>query len=545
MKHYLDLLQQTIRENWDEPALSDYRGATLSFGDLAREICRMHILFEEAGISVGDKIALCGRNSARWAVTYFAILAYKAVAVPILSDFTPSSVAALTLHSDARLLILDRHIWKSMDQTSRLSLPDVMALDNGEVLRSASGLLPVALSRVDRLYEEQYRQGVCPGDVHFDTSTLDELCIISYTSGTSGSPKGTMLSARSISSNVAFARRLIPTRRGWRVLSILPLAHLYGLMFELMYPMLSGCRVTFLGAAPTPSVLMEALREIRPYMQLVVPLILEKIFRNKVFPALKREPARTLMRIPVVREVVFQNVRNGIIESFGGKIRHFIAGGAGINPEVERFMRRIKLPYTVGYGMTECGPLICYSDWHSFAEGSCGRVVDRMELRIDSSDPEHEAGEIQVRGDNVMLGYYKNTEATDAAFTEDGWLRTGDMGVVDADGNLYIRGRCKSMILGPSGQNIYPEEIEECLNAMPLVAESLVVGRRNGIVALVVADVDASRRTGDAEVGRVMAENLKALNATLPAYSRVASIELRAEEFEKTPKQSIKRYLYE
>ena len=413
MKHYLDLLQQTIRENWDEPALSDYRGATLSFGDLAREICRMHILFEEAGISVGDKIALCGRNSARWAVTYFAILAYKAVAVPILSDFTPSSVAALTLHSDARLLILDRHIWKGMDQTSRLSLPDVMALDNGEVLRSASGLLPVALSRVDRLYEEQYRQGVCPGDVHFDTSTLDELCIISYTSGTSGSPKGTMLSARSISSNVAFARRLIPTRRGWRVLSILPLAHLYGLMFELMYPMLSGCRVTFLGAAPTPSVLMEALREVRPYMQLVVPLILEKIFRNKVFPALKREPARTLMRIPVVREVVFQNVRNGIIESFGGKIRHFIADGAGINPEVERFMRRIKLPYTVGYGMTECGPLICYSDWHSFAEGSCGRVVDRMELRIDSSDPEHEAGEIQVRGDNVMLGYYKNTEATD------------------------------------------------------------------------------------------------------------------------------------
>lgn len=545
MKHYLDLLQQTIRENWDEPALSDYRGATLSFGDLAREICRMHILFEEAGISEGDKIALCGRNSARWAVTYFAILAYKAVAVPILSDFTPSSVAALTLHSDARLLILDRHIWKGMDQTSRLSLPDVMALDNGEVLRSASGLLPVALSRVDRLYEEQYRQGVCPGDVHFDTSTLDELCIISYTSGTSGSPKGTMLSARSISSNVAFARRLIPTRRGWRVLSILPLAHLYGLMFELMYPMLSGCRVTFLGAAPTPSVLMEALREVRPYMQLVVPLILEKIFRNKVFPALKREPARTLMRIPVVREVVFQNVRNGIIESFGGKIRHFIAGGAGINPEVERFMRRIKLPYTVGYGMTECGPLICYSDWHSFAEGSCGRVVDRMELRIDSSDPEHEAGEIQVRGDNVMLGYYKNTEATDAAFTEDRWLRTGDMGVVDADGNLYIRGRCKSMILGPSGQNIYPEEIEERLNAMPLVAESLVVGRRNGIVALVVADVDASRRTGDAEVERVMAENLKALNATLPAYSRVASIELRAEEFEKPPKQSIKRYLYE
>ena len=354
-----------------------------------------------------------------------------------------------------------------------------------------------------------------------------------------------MLSARSISSNVAFARRLIPTRRGWRVLSILPLAHLYGLMFELMYPMLSGCRVTFLGAAPTPSVLMEALREVRPYMQLVVPLILEKIFRNKVFPALKREPARTLMRIPVVREVVFQNVRNGIIESFGGKIRHFIAGGAGINPEVERFMRRIKLPYTVGYGMTECGPLICYSDWHSFAEGSCGRVVDRMELRIDSSDPEHEAGEIQVRGDNVMLGYYKNTEATDAAFTEDGWLRTGDMGVVDADGNLYIRGRCKSMILGPSGQNIYPEEIEERLNAMPLVAESLVVGRRNGIVALVVADVDASRRTGDAEVERVMAENLKALNASLPAYSRVASIGLRAEEFEKTPKQSIKRYLYE
>ena len=545
MKHFLDLLQQTIRENWNEPALADYRGANLTFGDLARGICRMHILFEEMGVAPGEKIALCGRNSTRWSVAYFAILAYKAVAVPILCDFTPSNIASLTLHSDARLLIVDRHIWDAMDAVSRGSVAEALALDRPEVLRSAGGLLPVALSRVDRLYAEQYRQGICPGDVHYDTSTLDELCIVSYTSGTSGSPKGTMLSARSISSNVAFAQRQIPTRRGWRVLSILPLAHLYGLMFELMYPLLSGCRVTFLGAMPTPSVLMEALREVRPYMQLVVPLILEKIFRNKVFPALRREPARTMVRIPVVREIVFRYVRIGIINSFGGNIRHFIAGGAGLDPEVESFMRRIRLPYTVGYGMTECGPLICYSDWRSFAEGSCGRVVDRMELRIDSADPVHTAGEIQVRGDNVMLGYYKNAEAADAAFTDDGWLRTGDMGVLDASGNLYIRGRCKSMILGPSGQNIYPEEIEERLNAMPMVAESLVVGRRNGIVAMVVADVDASRRTGDAEVERVMAENLRTLNASLPAYSRVAAIELRAEEFEKTPKQSIKRYLYE
>lgn len=545
MKHFLDLLQQTIRENWNDPALSDYRGETLTFGDMAREISRMHILFEEAGIVAGDKIALCGRNSVRWSVAYFAILAYKAVAVPILCDFTPSSVATLTLHSDARLLIVDGNIWEAMDAASCGSVAEAVALSDGRVLRSASGLLPVAASRVDRLYAEQYRQGICPGDIHYDTSTLDELCIISYTSGTSGTPKGTMLSARSISSNVAFARHLIPTRRGWRILSILPLAHLYGLMFELMYPLLSGCHITFLGAMPTPSVLMDALRQVRPYMQLVVPLILEKIFRNKVFPALRHGPVRTLIRIPLINRLIFRRVRRSIIDSFGGEIGHFIAGGAGINPEVERFMRRIKLPYTVGYGMTECGPLICYSDWRSFAEGSCGRVVDRMELRIDSPDPQNVAGEIQVRGDNVMLGYYKNTQATDDAFTEDGWLRTGDMGVMDADGNLYIRGRCKSMILGPSGQNIYPEEIEEQLNAMPMVAESLVVGRRNGIVALVVADVDESRRTGDAEVERVMAENLQKLNAVLPPYSRVTAIELQAEDFQKTPKQSIKRFLYE
>ncbi len=545
MKHFLDLLQHAIRENWNAPALSDYRGATLTFGEMAREICRMHILFEEAGIAAGDKVALCGRNSVRWSVAYFAILSYKAVAVPILCDFTPSSVAALTLHSDARLLIVDRSIWEAMDAASRGSIAEAVSLADCAVLRSAGGLLPVAASRVDRLYAEQYRQGICPDDIHYDTTTLDELCIISYTSGTSGTPKGTMLSARSISSNVAFARRLIPTRRGWRILSILPLAHLYGLMFELMYPLLSGCHITFLGAMPTPSVLTDALRQVRPYMQLVVPLILEKVFRNRVFPELRRQPVRTLMRIPLLNRLVFSRVRRSIIASFGGDIRHFIAGGAGINPEVERFMRRIRLPYTVGYGMTECGPLICYSDWRSFAEGSCGRVVDRMELRIDSSDPEHEAGEIQVRGDNVMLGYYKNTKATDDAFTDDGWLRTGDMGVMDAAGNVYIRGRCKSMILGANGQNIYPEEIEERLNAMPMVAESLVVGRRNGIVALVVADVEGPRRTGDAEVERVMAENLQRLNAVLPPYSRVSSIELRAEDFEKTPKQSIKRYLYE
>lgn len=460
MKHFLDLLQHAIRENWNAPALSDYRGATLTFGEMAREICRMHILFEEAGIAAGDKVALCGRNSVRWSVAYFAILSYKAVAVPILCDFTPSSVAALTLHSDARLLIVDRSIWEAMDAASRGSIAEAVSLADCAVLRSAGGLLPVAASRVDRLYAEQYRQGICPDDIHYDTSTLDELCIISYTSGTSGTPKGTMLSACSISSNVAFARRLIPTRRGWRILSILPLAHLYGLMFELMYPLLSGCHITFLGAMPTPSVLTDALRQVRPYMQLVVPLILEKVFRNRVFPELRRQPVRTLMRIPLLNRLVFSRVRRSIIASFGGDIRHFIAGGAGINPEVERFMRRIRLPYTVGYGMTECGPLICYSDWRSFAEGSCGRVVDRMELRIDSSDPEHEAGEIQVRGDNVMLGYYKNTKATDDAFTDDGWLRTGDMGVMDAAGNVYIRGRCKSMILGANGQNIYPEEIE-------------------------------------------------------------------------------------
>lgn len=540
------LLEQTMRECWNEPALSDYRGEELRFSDMAREICKLHILFEEAGVAAGDKIALCGRNSARWAVTYFAILSYKAVAVPILNDFPAHSIAALVRHSDSVLLVADRSVWRGMDDGAVAELPDTIGLEDGAVLHARRSRIVRAAGRVETLYAEQFPQGICVGDVRYadDTAGMDDMAVISYTSGTSGTPKGVMLTARNLSSNVAFAQRSIPVRRGWRVLSILPQAHLYGLMFELMYPLLSGCHTTYLGAAPTPAVMMQALGEVRPYMQLVVPLVLEKIFRNKVLPMLNRPLFKAMMRMPFIDRLVLGRIRRSLIESFGGRIEHFIAGGAAINRDVEHLMHRMRLPYTVGYGMTECAPLICYSDWRSFAEGSCGRVVDRMELRIASDDARNVAGEIQVRGANVMAGYYKNPEATAAAFTEDGWLRTGDMGVVDDGGNLYIRGRCKSMILGASGQNIYPEEIEEMLNAMPMVAESLVVERERGMVALMVPDAEQARGLGIAEVERVMAENVRAANASLPAYSRVAGFELRAEEFEKTPKRSIKRYLY-
>ena len=556
MKHFLSYIDESIKANWNKPALSNYGANTFTYGEVASGIEKMHLLFEECGVKKGDKIAICSRNSAEWCIAYFAVVTYDAVCVPLLADFLPQNIADLTRLSDSRLLMVDDSIFGGLKRDNILSQFEgfadfcgLVALADLKVLVNCNEKLTGINEKVDAAFVKCFPNGVAPEHINYKKDDLDALSVISYTSGTSSSPKGVMLSARSISSNVQFARDHIPADPNDKLLSILPLAHIFGQIFDFVYPLTCGCHVNIFTEKPIPARLLKALADVKPFMFLTVPLLIEKIFRAKVMPKLQKPLMRILLAIPGLNSVIYKKVRATLIATFGGKIEKggIILGGAALNKEVEKVMKKVKLPYCVGYGMTECGPLLSYKRWQDFVIRSCGAVAHPgVEIRIDSSNPSKIPGEIQAKGASVMDGYYKNTEATKAAFTSDGWLKTGDMGLMDKHENIFIKGRCKNMILTANGQNVYPEEIEDLVNQLPMVAESLIIGRKHGLVALIVPNPDAVKEAGlsPEELMKVMEENVAALNVKLPVYSKITMCEIKNEPFEKTPKLSIKRFMY-
>lgn len=540
-------ISASISSNWERLALTDFDGSSFQYRDVARKIEKLHILYKEAGIRRGDKIALCGRNSAQWATAFLSAVTYGAVAVPILHDFKPDNIHHLICHSQARLLFADASTWENLDPDSMAELEGAILINDYSLLMSRSKELTSSRKNLNRLFGERYPDRFTPDDVKYFTPASDELAIINYTSGSTGISKGVMLTYGNLWSNLQYTIDgldfLLP---GDGMVCMLPLAHMLGLMVELLHPFAKGCHISFLTRTPSPRVILEAFDRVKPKLVVTVPLIIEKIIRSRVFPKLEKPIMKLLLNIPVIDHKILDKVKEALIGVFGGNVIEVIIGGAGLNHEVESFLRKIKFPYTVGYGMTECGPLVAYAQWDIQRKGSCGRVVDRMQTRIDSPDPVKKPGILWVKGDNVMQGYYNNPEATAAVF-KDGWMNTGDICQYDNDGFIYIRGRDKNMILGPSGQNIYPEEIELKLNALPYVGESLIVERDGRLVALIYPDLDSVKRSQieESELEDIMKSNISELNKSLPAYSQVADFKLRHEEFEKTPKRSIKRYLYQ
>lgn len=544
MKHFITRFIEAAQQNWHKPALCDYKGDTFLYADVATQIAKLHIIFRKSGIKPGDKVALCAKNTARWAIAYLATTAYRAVAVPILNGFTPDNLEKLVEHSDSVMLFTEKDTWVHMNHENMPRLVAAINIEDFSELYSLNDRLASVIPNINALFKKAYPNGMKRNLMQYEIGEPDDLITISYTSGTTSSPKGIMLSAKNISSNISFGVKRIQIPRGGRIVSMLPLAHLYGLAFEFVYPVTSGCCVYFLGKTPSPAVLLQAFADVKPYMLITVPLVIEKIFRNKVLPTLEKPAMRVATSIPILRDIIYRAVRNKVMAAFGGNMKHIIIGGAAISGPIEVLMKKIRLPYTVGYGMTECGPLIGYEDWYNFAIRSCGKPVDGMEVRIDSENGEKIVGEIQVRGDNVMLGYYKNPEATAAAFTADGWMRTGDLGLIDKYGNIYIKGRSKNMILTANGQNVYPEEIEDLLNVMPHVKESIIIARDKRIVAIVSAENNPENPLSRSQMNTIMKSNLILLNQKLPAYCQVSDIEILDDDFERTPKNSIKRFLY-
>ena len=558
MKHFVSLLNDSVKENWTSPAVTNFGGKTYTYGQMAEQIAKYHILFAEAGIKKGDKVALYARNSAEWVIAYFATLTYEAVSVPFLPDFIPAAVAELGAFSECKLLIADDIAFNSLESDEKYikqlestkGFAGIINVKDISICVATEKALSAAHDTLDEHFANLYPNGLSADNLNYypEERDMEAVVEISFTSGTtSATSKGVVLPARSLSVNLDFARREIPATRGGHIFAILPMAHMFGQTFDVLFPIAGGCHVFVMSGKPTPARLLEGLAKVKPFMFLTVPLVIEKIFKSKVFPATRKFPAKMLLKVPGLDKIVLNKIRESLLTAFGnGFTTGLILGGAALNHEVEDLLKRMKFPYVVGYGMTECGPLISYCDKSKFVKYSCGQKADPLELRIDSANPRKVLGEIQVKGDAVMLGYYKNNEATAATFTEDGCLKTGDMGIMDAKGNVFIKGRCKNMILTGNGQNIYPEEIEDKINNLPYVVESLVVGRKNAIVALVVADYDAGKKDGldDQALEKLVNENILALNAELAAYSKIGYSEIRREAFEKTPKQSIKRYLY-
>ena len=527
MKHYLEHYRDVTVRLWGSTALEDFGGGSYTYRDVAAEVMRMHGVFQSLGLAPGDRIAICGRNCCSWAMAFLATATYRAVAVPLLYDFTPESIGNLLCHSGSKVLFTDTRTFESLCTDVLNDLTAVFSLEDGNCIWSR-GTSPAMLMKDEGFDRE---------DFHFELGGMDDLAVIDYTSGTTGEPKGVMLSNRSLSSNVAYALVNVPVRYGDRSVSMLPLAHMFALSFELLYCFCGGSRICFLGRIPSPTVLGKLLKEVEPYIFVTVPLVLEKMVRSRVMPALEKPLARFVTRIPLLKQAVYRKIRRGFMAALGGKVRNVIIGGAALNPDVEAILRAARIPYTVGYGMTECGPLISFAGRRDFKPGSCGRELgDACRIKVDSTDPSCIPGEVLVKGDNVMLGYYNNPSATDAVFTPDGWLRTGDLGILGKDGSLYLKGRLKCMILTSSGQNVFPEEIEALVNAFPGVEESLVVSRKGRLVALVYASpaVDLSEELC-----------LESVNRRLPSYSRLAGIEMMREPFVHTPKNSIKRILYQ
>lgn len=546
MQHINEILENSIRKNWEELALTDFGGISLQYRDIARKIAKLHLLFKHAGINKEEKIALCGKNSTQWAVAFMAAMTYGAVPVPILHEFKPDQIHNLLNHSDSRILFCDFAIYKSIDITTSPEVDAVFNIADYSLLYSKNTDIDYARAHLNELFGKSYPERFTPNDVVYEKPDVNRLAIINYTSGSTGFSKGVMIPYRAISSNIDFGlQKLTFLGPKDNTICMLPMAHMYGLAIELLHPLSKGCHVHFITRVPSPKIVMDAFAATRPRLIITVPLVLEKIIKTKVFPLLEKPYMRLLTTMPFVNDILLTKIKNKLQEAFGGQLVEIIIGGAALNADVERFLRRIRFPYTVGYGMTECAPLISYAGHEENRPGSCGKCVSNMEIKVDSDDPEHIPGELLVKGANVMLGYYKNPEETATAI-RNGWLHTGDICTVDADGFIYIRGRNKNMILGASGQNIYPEEIEQQLNNMPYVNESIVVERNHRLVALVHPDYDTATQQGiDAEqLVQIMNDNIARLNKELPSYSCVSSLEIHEEEFEKTPKRSIRRFLY-
>ena len=549
MTSFNEIIEKCIIDNWDLDALTDYKGITLQYHDVARKIEKLHIMFENSGVQRGDKIALCGRNSAHWAVAFLATLTYGAVAVPILHEFTPEQIHNIVNHSESKILFVGDIVGTQVDATKMPSLEGIINIPDYSLALSRTDKLTYAREHPNELYGRKFPKYFRREHVkYYHEQRPDELALINYTSGTTGFSKGVMIPYRALWGNYDFAVHVLGKviNRGDRVISILPMAHMYGMAFEFIFEFLYGCHIYYLTRIPSPAIIAQAFAEVRPQIIIAVPLIIEKIIRKKVFPKIQSGKVRLLRNIPIINKKVEEKICDQVKQAFGGRFYEIIIGGAAFNQEVEQFLHRINFPYTVGYGATECAPIICYSDYQTFVPGSCGRAVIHMEVKIDSPDPANVPGEILARGTNVMLGYYKNEEATRQTIDNEGWYHTGDLGTMDAYGNVFIKGRSKNMLLGASGQNIYPEEIEDKLNSLPLVVESVVVQRETKLVGLVYPDYDEANALGlsTSDIEAQMLQNLQDLNLVQPAYCKLAAIEIQGKEFEKTPKKSIKRYLY-
>jgi long-chain acyl-CoA synthetase len=545
----VNIIEEVVRKNWERPALTNFNGESLQYKDLARKIEKLHLLFEHTGIRPGDKIALCGRNSSQWAVIFLAIHTFGGVVVPLLHEFKPDNIHHLVNHSDAKLFFVDESIYENLDPDSMPALEGVVKTKDFSLLLCRNGRLMDARQHLNEYFGKKYPERFTPADVHYYVvDDPNSLALINYTSGSTGFSKGVMISHKAIWSNLEYCIECLEyPRAGESMVCMLPMAHMYGLVIEMLHGIVKGAHLHFLTKIPSPKVLVEAFRTARPELIITVPLIIEKIIKTKVFPALDKPLTRLLLHTPYLDQKVFDKVKEQLMATFGGNLKMMVVGGAGLNHEVEEFLMRIGFPITVGYGMTECAPLIAYCEWQRFRSGSCGVKVRRMEVKVESPDPENIPGELLVKGDNVMLGYYKNPEATEAVMRPDGWMNTGDMGTIDADGFIYLRGRSKTMILGPSGQNIYPEEIEQRLNNMPLVSESLVIDSGDGkLTALIYPDYDEATREqlSASDIKAQLDQNIAELNPKLEAYSQISGVRIMTEEFEKTPKRSIKRFLY-
>lgn len=547
-KSFIAFVEESIKKHWNLDALTDYKGATLQYKDVARKIEKLHILLAESGIKPGDKVAVCGRNSSHWGVAFLAILTYGAVAVPILHEFKADNIHNIVNHSEARLLFVGDVVWESLNEAEMPLLEGIILMTDFTLLVCRSKQLEYAREHLNELFGKKFPRNFRREHVSYRRDNLEELAVINYTSGTTSFSKGVMLPYRSLWANTQFAFDVLTLKPGDRIVSMLPMAHMYGLAFEFLYEVACGCHVFFLTRMPSPKIIFQAFADVKPHIVIAVPLIIEKIIKKNVLPKLETLKMKVLLKVPIINDKIKATVREQMIQGFGGNFYEVIIGGAAFNQEVEKLLKSIDFPYTVGYGMTECGPIICYEDWKRFKPGSCGKAAPRMEVRIDSPDPQNIVGEILTRGDNVMLGYYKNPEATAQILDADGWLHTGDLGVMDEEGNVTIKGRSKNMLLGPSGQNIYPEEIEEKLNNLPFVAECIVIQQNdNKLVALIYPDFEDAYSQGmsDSDIEAAMEENRTTLNAELPAYSQISRIKIYPEEFEKTPKKSIKRFLYQ
>ena len=545
-----ELIERSIIEHWDLDALTDYKGKTLQYHDVARKIEKLHIMFEASGVKQGDKIAICGRNSSMWAATFLAILTYGAIAVPILHEFTAEQIHNIVNHSDAKLLFAGDVVSTQIDAAQMPNIEGIIYLPDLSLILSRTEKLTYTREHLNEMFGQKYPKYFRAEHVHYyREKNPDELALINYTSGTTGHSKGVMIPYRAMWSNADFAMNVLgdKLKPGDNIISILPMAHMYGMAFEFIFEFICGLHIFYLTRIPSPAIIAQALQEVKPAIMIAVPLVIEKIIRKKVFPKIQNNKMKILLNTPVINKKVREKIKEQVYEAFGGNLYEIIIGGAALNGEVEHFLKQIEFPFTVGYGATECAPIICYRDWKTFVPGSCGQAALHQEVRIDSTDPENTPGEILTKGPNVLLGYYKNDEATQTAIDSNGWFHTGDLATMDSDGNVFIKGRSKNMLLGSNGQNIYPEEIEDKLNSLTLVSEGLVIQEGDKLVALVHPDYDEANilglNTGD--ISEIMEHNRQQLNEEMPVYSKISVIRIQEEEFEKTPKKSIKRYLYQ